>query len=60
MGPRGKQLVTHLTRQDSALPTNRSGQSYGLTMPFALALALALALAVALVLTLSPTLTRAA
>jgi len=57
VGPRGKRLVTHLTRQDSALPTNRSGQSYGLTMPFALALALALA--VALVLTLSPTLTRA-
>ena len=56
MGPRGKRLVTHLTRQDSALPTNRSGQSYGLTMPFALALALALAL----VLTLSPTLIRAA
>ena len=58
MGPRGKRLVTHLTRQDSASPTNRSGQSYGLTMPFALALALALALV--LVLTLSPTLTRAA
>ena len=58
MGPRGKRLVTHLTRQDSALPTNRSGQSYGLTMPFVLTLALALALA--LVLTLSPTVTRAA
>ena len=48
--------MTHLTRQDSALPTNRSGQSYGLTMPFALTLALALALALALTLTL--TLTR--